>query len=429
MLFKDISILDENFRIKHNQNIQLEKDKIVYIGDCLPENYKGETYNGKGKLLMSGFFNIHAHSPMTLLRGHGENMVLQDWLEKKIFPFEAQLDGEAVYCGTMLAIAESLQNGIVSTTDMYYFCEDMMKAFIDSKSKVNMGRAVTCFGDENINELQSFIEAKDLFHNYHNAENGRIKVDMSLHAEYTSTEKAVRGLAYETALLGAGMHVHVSETFKEHEDCKKRHGGMTPIKYFKECGMLDTRTTAAHCVWVEDDDIRIMKEHGVTAASCPISNLKLASGVCNTSHMINCGLNVGIGTDGVASNNSLDFIEEMKFFALVGKGYLKDPTLNTPEQTLRAATESGALSQGREDSGILKVGNKADLVVINIDTVNMQPKVNLLNNLVYAASSRQIELTMADGEILYQNGEFKTIDIEKVRYNVNRITDKILEKL
>lgn len=429
MLFKNIDILNEKIRVEKNKNVLVEKGKIVYIGDSIPESYKGPTYDGKNKLLMSGFFNIHGHSPMTLLRGYGENMSLQDWLTKKIFPFEAHLDGEAVYWGTMLAIAESIQNGIISTTDMYYFCEDMARAFSEAQAKVNIGRAITAFGDENINELESFAEAKELYKNYNESEGGRIKIDMSLHAEYTSTEKIVKQLAEETSILGAGMHVHVSETRQEHELCKEKHGGRTPVKYFYDSGLFDTRTTAAHCVWIEDEDINLLKEKNVTVASCPVSNLKLASGVCDTSKLLKRGVNVGIGTDGVASNNSLDYIEEMKFFALVGKGFMHNPELITPEEVLYAGTRAGAISQGRYDSGRISTGSKADLVVLDMSGVNMTPDINDINNLVYAGSNRQILLTMVDGKVLYENGEFRTIDIEKVKYNVNAVTKKIIDKL
>lgn len=429
MLFKNINIIDENFKIKKEQNVLVEKDRITYVGNDIPKYYKGDEYNGSGKLLMSGFFNIHAHSPMTLMRGYGENMNLQDWLEKKIFPFEACLDSEAVYWGTMLAAAESLKNGIVSTSDMYYFCEDMINAFSDAKVKVNIGRAVTCFGSESINELESFHEAEDVYKKYNGAENGRIKVDMSLHAEYTSTEKIVRELAEKTCEMGTRMHVHVSETKFECEKCKERHQGRTPIKYFYDCGLFNARTTAAHCVWIEDEDIEILKYNNVTVASCPVSNLKLASGVCRASDLIERGVNVGIGTDSVASNNSLDYFEEMKFFALLGKGFMYDPTLLTPKQVLYAGTRAGALSQDRNDSGMILAGNKADLIVLDIDSLNMQPEISLTNNLVYSGSAGQVELTMVDGNILYRKGQFTTIDIEKVKYNVNRITDKILEKL
>lgn len=429
MIFKNISILDDNMELQENIYVGIKDEKITYIGKEMPNEDFGESYDGRGKLLMSGFYNAHAHSPMTLLRGYGENLVLQAWLNERIFPFEAKLDGNAVYWGTLLAMAESLKFGIVSTTDMYYFCEDMVRAIEQSGAKDNIGRGVTNFSGTGLYDLESFSEMKILYGNYHNASNGKIKIDMSLHGEYTSNPKTVQEMAAYTKAIGANMHVHVSETRLEHEECKARHDGLTPIQYLNKLGLLDSKTTAAHCVWVEPADMDIIKEKGVTVASNPISNLKLASGVCNVPELLRRGINVAIGTDSVSSNNSLNFIEEMKVFAISSKEKYQDPTVVTPVQTLYAATRAGALSQGREDCGKLSVGYKADLIVLDIMRPNYIPVHNMANNIVYSACGGDIVMTMVDGKILYKNGEYTTIDIEKTIFEVEKATKKILSQL
>ena len=429
MLFENITIMDENMVQQNNMFVGIEGNRIDYIGEQKPEKDYGSVYNGKGKLLMSGFYNAHGHSAMTLMRGYGENMSLQDWLNKRIFPFEANLDGEAVYWGTLLAMAESIRYGIVSTTDMYYFCDDMIRAVLDAGCKNNMGRGVVNFTDEDLYQIDAFREMKSTFENFHGAGNGKILVDMSLHAEYTSNPKTVLQIAEYTRSIGANMHVHVSETKGEHEECKARHQGQTPVAYLNNLGLFDTPTTAAHCVWIEGDDFRILKEKGVTVASNPISNLKLASGVCNVPKLLKEGIRVAIGTDSVASNNSLNFIEEMKVFAISSKQKYEDPTAVTPEETLLAATLSGALSQGRKDSGSLKAGYKADLIVLDIDQPHMVPIYHLANNLVYSASGSDIVLTMVDGRILWQDGEYKTIDIEKTMAEAQNAAFRILKQL
>jgi 5-methylthioadenosine/S-adenosylhomocysteine deaminase len=429
MLFENITIMDENMVQQNNMFVGIEGNRIDYIGEQKPEKDYGSVYNGKGKLLMSGFYNAHGHSAMTLMRGYGENMSLQDWLNKRIFPFEANLDGEAVYWGTLLAMAESIRYGIVSTTDMYYFCDDMIRAVLDAGCKNNMGRGVVNFTDEDLYQIDAFREMKSTFENFHGAGNGKILVDMSLHAEYTSNPKTVLQMADYTRSIGANMHVHVSETKGEHEECKKRHQGQTPVAYLNNLGLFDTPTTAAHCVWIEGDDFRILKEKGVTVASNPISNLKLASGVCNVPKLLKEGIRVAIGTDSVASNNSLNFMEEMKVFAISSKEKYEDPTAVTPEETLLAATLSGALSQGRKDSGSMKVGYKADLIVLDIDQPHMVPVYHLANNLVYSASGSDILLTMVDGRILWQDGEYKTIDIEKTMAEAQNAAFRILKQL
>lgn len=429
MLFKNITIIDENMEPKSNMYVGIKEDRISYVSDSFPSEDFGSQYEGKGKLLMNGFYNAHAHSAMTLMRGYGENMVLQDWLEKRIFPFEAKLDSNAVYWGTMLAMAESVRFGIVSSTDMYYFCDDMIQAILESGCKNNNGRGVACFTDADLKDTDAFKEMKYTFENYNGAGNGKIKVDMSLHAEYTSNPKIVKQIAEYTKSIGANMHVHVSETQFEHEQCKRKNNNLTPVSYFNSLGLFDTRTTAAHCVWIEGEDFDILKEKGVTVASNPISNLKLASGVCNVPKLLRMGVNVAIGTDSVASNNSLNFIEEIKVFAISSKEKFGDPTVVTPTEAIRAATLGGAIGQGRSDCGQLKEGNKADLIVLDINQPQMKPVHNLINNIVYSASGSDVILTMVDGKVLYENGEYKTIDIEKTMFEAEKATEKILKQL
>ena len=429
MLFKNITMLNENLDVEKERYVLVKGDRIAYIGDKPPAEPCGREYDGRGKLLMSGFFNAHAHSPMTLMRGYGENLALQDWLTKKIFPFEDKLDSNAVYWGTMLAMAESLKFGIVSTSDMYYFCEDMAEAVAECGAKSNISRSVTNITGEDPQTLTSMKENTDFYNKYHNTADGRIRVDMSLHGEYTSDARTARVLA--DCARDAGdviMHVHLSETKLEHEECKQRHG-MTPAAYMEKMGLFDVPALAAHCVYAEDDDMDIFRAKGVTVATNPVSNMKLASGVCNASKVIDKGVNLAIGTDSVASNNSLNFIEEMKTLAISSKVYYADPTLITPKDALRAATSGGAMAQGRTDSGILKVGNKADLIVLDISGPNMHPVHSLINNIVYSCSEGEVIMTMVDGNVLYENGIYSLIDIEKTVYEVEKATQRILERL
>lgn len=422
-------MLNENLDVEKERYVLVKGDRIAYIGDKPPAEPCDREYDGRGKLLMSGFFNAHAHSPMTLMRGYGENMALQDWLTKKIFPFEDKLDSNAVYWGTMLAMAESLKFGIVSTSDMYYFCEDMAEAVAECGAKSNISRSVTNIMGEDPQTLVSMKENTEFYNKYHNTADGRIKVDMSLHGEYTSDARTARALA--DCARDAGdviMHVHLSETKLEHEECKQRHG-MTPAAYMEKMGLFEVPALAAHCVYAEDDDLDIFRAKGVTVAANPVSNMKLASGVCNASKVIDKGVNLAIGTDSVASNNSLNFIEEMKTLAISSKVYYADPTLITPKDALRAATSGGAAAQGRTDSGILKVGNKADLIVLDISGPNMHPVHSLINNIVYSCSGGDVMMTMVDGNVLYENGIYSLIDIEKTVYEVEKATQRILERL
>lgn len=428
MLFTDITVLDENLKVRENCYVAVDKDRISYIGDTMPDEYNGRVYDGSGKLLMSGFYNAHAHSPMALMRGYGENLNLQDWLNKRIFPFEDKLDGEAVYNGTMLCMAESFRYGIVSTSDMYYFCEDMARAVLECGAKANISRSIVNFAGIDPGKLPSMKEAEELYGRFHNTGAGRLKIDMSLHAEYTSDFATACALADFARSLDTVNHIHVSETAGEHRECIERHG-LTPAAYLAKAGLFDRPAIVAHCVYSTDEDLDIFKTKGVTVTTNPVSNMKLASGICNVDKIIKRGINLAIGTDSVASNNSLNFIEEMKIMAIGCKATTLNPEAVTPEDAVRAATLGGAKAQGRKDCGALKVGNKADLIVLDVSVPNMYPVHNMVNNLVYSASGSDVLLTMIDGQVVYDNGEYPTIDIEKVISNANKSTKEILKRL
>lgn len=430
MIFKDITFLDENLEVKENYCVRISGDRISYIGESMPDEVTEDEriYDGKGKLLMSGFYNAHGHSPMSLMRGYGENMKLQDWLNNKIFPFEDKLDSNAVYWATMLSMAESFKYGIVSTSDMYYFCDDMARAVIESGAKANIARSLTNFTGQEPESMVSFKEAVKFYDEFHNTADGRLKADMSLHAEYTSDFATAKALADYARTIDTVMQIHVSETLSEHEECKERHG-LTPAAYLNKAGLFDVPAVAAHCVYSTDEDLEIFREKGVTVATNPVSNMKLASGICDVANVISHGVNVAIGTDSVASNNSLDFTEEMKVLAIGSKVVRKDPSALSPKQIIQAATQGGAKAQQRKDCGTVKEGNKADLIVFDISSVNMHPIHNLVNNIVYSASSSEIIMTMIDGKVVYENGEYTTIDIEHVIYQAEKSTEKILERL
>ena len=430
MLFKEIGIIDENYDYKENMYVGVEKGKIDYIGPKRPPHDYGDEYDGKGRLLMPGFFNAHAHSPMALLRGYAENMKLQDWLFKRVFPFEAKLTGNSVYWGTLLCMAESLRFGIVSTSDMYYFMTDMSKAVLDSGCKANISRAIVSIdGSEDFDHYPSVEELKVAAKVFNGAGDGRIKIDASLHAEYTSNQTIASKLADFTKEMGLNMQVHVAETKDEVEECKERHEGMTPVKYLADCGILDPLTTAAHCVWLEDEDYQILRDKQVTVATNPSSNLKLASGICDVARLLKEGVSVAIGTDSVSSNNNLDYLQEIRTMVLSSKVKADDPTVVTPKEALYAATRAGALAQGRLDTGLLKQGYKADLIVMRTDVPNMHPVHNMLNNVVFSATGADIVMTMVDGNVLYQDGEYKTIDVCQAIEETEKATQDILSRL
>lgn len=419
MLFKDISLLNEDFELENHKYVETEGVLIKKISSVCPDNYRGEIIEGSNKLMLPAFYNAHAHTPMTLLRGYGENMNLQDWLFKKIFPFEAELSGEAVYYGALLGIGEMFRSGTVSATDMYMFGPDIAEAFMKAGAKLNLSIGTTCFDDSSFYDLKDYGINEELFQTYHGASDGAIQIDMSIHAEYTSNPKVVAEVADYAQKKNCRMQVHLSETQSEHGECIERHG-KTPAKYFADLGIFDLPATAAHCVWVTDEDMAILKEKGVTVAHCPVSNLKLASGVAPVPKMLALGLRVALGTDGASSNNSLSMIDEMRVLAIVHKGVERDPLVITGSEALYMATRSGALSQGRKDCGLIKEGMRADFTLLDLDNPRYFPRENLLNHVVYAAEGSDVYMTVCDGRIVYYNGEFPTLDMEKIMYEAEK---------
>lgn len=425
ILFSNANILNTNGVSDTNIYLATENDKITYIGKDKPEDKAFDrVINAENMLLTPALYNTHTHLPMALLKGIGENMALQPWLEEKIFPAENKFTPEMAYYGTMLAIAENIKNGCISYTDMYNFGDEVVRAVSESGTKINFGRAVMAF-DESENPADNFRikEAVELYEKYHNSENGRIKIDMSVHAEYTSNPGIAAYVGEAAKKYGLNMHVHISETKKEHEECIARRG-MTPIKYFNSLGLFSVPATAAHCVFITEEDMDIMREKCVSAAHCPISNLKLASGILDIVKLIGKGVNVTFGTDSSASNNRQDILEEIFISSILQKVSGNDPTRLPTTNLLDFATINSAKSQGRMDCGSLKEGNKADMTVFDLNKIEAAPYYNFADSLFYSMRSACVLMTISDGVILYENGEFKTIDIEKVKYNVRRIVNE-----
>ena len=432
MLFENITVIDENFEAATGKYVGVQGDTIAYIGDAAPEDAAayGTAYDGAGKLLMPAFYNTHAHTPMTLLRGYAENQPLQQWLNDTVWPFEGKMSFDHNYWGCVLAQAEMARYGVVSYTDMYYATIERAKATLDAGMKANHCDGGTmCFVDTDYDTLPVAKVNEQLFSEYQGAGNGRVKVDMCIHAEYTTPESMIRRVVEEAVKHECGIHLHLSETQSEHEECKGRHDGLTPTAYLDSCGVFDVPVNAAHCVWVEPDDIAILAAKGASVSLNPASNMKLASGFAPVQQMLDAGVNLTIGTDGMASNNTHNILQSAYLLACGQKGHNLDPTLVPAKDVLKMMTVNGARAQGRGDCGVIAEGMKADLVVMDIDTPWMKPVHDLVVNIVYSANAADIVLTMCDGQVIYDNGAFPTIDVEQAAAECERSVGEILAAL
>ncbi len=434
MLFANIDILDENLDYQQGVFVGTVDDVIAYVGKDEPADAAkyGKRYEGRGKLLMSAFYNTHAHTPMTLLRGYAENQPLQQWLNDTVWPFEGKMDigRKHHYWGCMLSQAEMLRYGIVGYTDMYFATIDRCEATLEAGMKANHTDGGTmCFVETDYDTLPVAAVNKRLFEEYQGAGDGRLKIDMCVHGEYTTPQGMIERCVAEAKAHDAGLHIHMSETKAEHEECKGRHNGMTPAAWFEHLGAFDVPVTAAHCVWVEPSDIELMGAKGVNVSLNPASNMKLASGFAPVTALLDGGVNCSIGTDGMASNNTHNILQSAYLLACSQKGNALDPAIITPKQLLQMLTANGASAQGRADCGMLAQGKKADLVVFDIDTPWMTPVYDMATNLIYSANGADVVLTMCDGRVLYEDGEYTTIDIEKTKAEVKRSVGEVLAAL
>ena len=420
-----MTILFQNARLLDNQTAYVAvSDRVIsYIGTERPEGEFDRVIDCRGNLLMPGLYNTHCHAAMTLFRGYGEDMPLDTWLTTRIYPAEDRLTPEKVKVASQLAIAEMLRGGVVSFSDMYFFCDATAEAVIESGIKANLSRSLVSFvPGARIEGDSRFTESVELAKTYHNAAEGRLKIDMSLHAEYTNVESYIRDVAAYTAKSGLLMQIHLSETEKEHNECIMRHG-MTPTAFLNACGVFDAPATCAHGVWLTDDDMAILAAKGASVAHNPCSNLKLGSGVAGITKLFEKGVNVSLGTDGAASNNALDLFREMYTASLLAKGIGRNPSLGKAGDILKMATANGAFAQRRANAGELKVGYAADLLLLSLDSLNTMPTYDVQYTAVYSASSRDVMMTMVDGKILYENGEFTTLDIERIKDDFKRVCD------
>ena len=424
---KIVTMDDEN-HIYPDGYIAIREGKIAYVGVDKPDEEAKEIIDARGMLAMPGLVNTHSHAAMSLMRGYADDYVLQEWLNDHVFPFEAKLNGDDIYWAMLWTQAEMLATGTIAYTDMYMQLPRMAEAAVDGGLYANVSNGAMCFNPAGYCFDTDGVTAQNrtVLERFHNADNGRVKLDVSIHAEYTSFPGLWKDFSAYAKENGLNMHVHLSETRSEHENCIAKYG-KTPAAVLAENGVFDTRTTAAHCVWLSDEDMDLLKEKQVTVAHNPVSNLKLASGVAPVAKMLEKGVRVALGTDGVCSNNNHDLFEEIKLSALLQKGMTGDPRLVPAQQALYMATRAGAFAQGREkEIGQLSEGFDASLILVDYEKPGLYPVHNPLSTLAYSVRGGDVTMTMIRGKVLYKNGVYTTLDVERIRERLFPILHRLI---
>ena len=429
-LFEHADILlrgEDRYYAEKDAFLAVDGEFIEYIGKDRPAGDFDAVRDMSGKLLMPGLVNTHSHTSMTLMRGVGSDKNLQDWLFNSIFPIEAKLREQDIWAGSALAFAEMISTGTTSVTDMYFYPPLICQLAEQVGIKMNTNDAVTVPGELDDVAESKIQRAVKLYNDWNEKAGGRIKVDVAVHSEYLNSEPVLKRYLELSRGAKTQFHVHLSETASEHRECIERHG-KTPIAYFESLGYLDEFPTyCAHCVHVTDEDLEIFRKHGVTIAHNPSSNMKLGSGFAPIRKAMDMGVNVSLGTDGAASNNNLNMFEELHLAAMIHKGYNQDPTALTVTQLLDMATVNGAKAQGRYDTGVLEAGKRADIIAVDMTAPHMYPHFDIPALLCYSAQGSDVCMTMVDGRMLYEDGKFLTLDIEKVMKDAKESADYLLK--
>ena len=371
---------NENRDVLRNASILIEDGIIRQVGQVGVS--ADNEIDGSGKIAMPGLINAHTHLSMTLFRGYADDMQLQDWLQKKIWPLELKLTGEDCYFGALLGAVEMIRSGTTSFVDMYFHMEDVAKAVAESGLRGYLAYGMIDLFDPAKSRLER--ENVQKFHDHvMRLHNPRITFVLGPHAPYTCSAEMLQWAKEFAEQNNVLLHIHIAETRREQADSQREHG-MRVVEYMDKIGALSKNMLAAHCVWLTKGEVRLLANAGVKVVHCPVSNMKLASGgVAPLPEMFEAGIPVGLGTDGAASNNSLDMFETMKLSALLHKAHRWDPTVLNAQKTLDLATIEGARALGVNDQiGSLEAGKKADLILLDGNTPNLRPIHNEQNGCI-----------------------------------------------
>ena len=399
-------------------------EKINKMKEIQQENKKqfDKIIDAEDKVAIPGLINTHTHSSMTLLRGYADDLPLKEWLETKIWPFESRLRKDDFYWGTKLAILEMIKTGTTTFSDMYFSMDEIAKAVKETGIRAVLSEGLI---EENDGEkgLQNSIRfAKE----WNNKANGRIKTMLAPHSPYTCSREYLKRIVNKAYEIGVPIHTHLAETENEVKITKEKYG-KSPTKFLEDVNFFSVPILAAHCIYLDESDMEILAENNVGVAHNPLSNMKLGSGIANITKLIDKGINIGLGTDGVASNNNLDLFEEAKIAAYLQKVDKKDPSLINTNDLLKMLTINGAKVLGIDNLGKLKEKYIADLVLLDINKSSyFYPHHNNLSNIFYSSNSNSVNTVIIDGKVVLEDGNLLTMEENKVFQEVERRASELV---
>ncbi|MGD9560341.1 MAG: amidohydrolase [Oscillospiraceae bacterium] len=420
-----VLLYEPDFRVVR-QDLYIRDGVIAGVGAPPVGGFAAErVIDAAGKLVMPGLINCHTHLYMTLLRNYADDLRFDEWLFEKIMPKEDLITPEDAYWCNLLACLEMIHTGTTCFLDMHMFKEQSIAAAQQAGLRAVMSRGIVGedaadeAGQQRIADTMAEVERAQTC-------GGMVRCMLGPHAIYTCGDGLLRHLVSVAKDSGLRMHIHLSETRGEVENCLKAHG-CTPVAYLAKMGFFEVPTIAAHCVHLTDDDIGILAQHGVHVATNPVSNMKLGNGFAPVPKLLNAGVNVCVGTDGAASNNALNMFRELSMLSYIHKGVLEDPEAMPAPVVLQCGTANGARALGMEDEiGSIAVGKRADLIFIDMARPQLQPVNDMAAALVYAANGSEVDTVMVDGRVVMENGRVETMDEERIFYEVGKIRDRLL---
>lgn len=424
LLLKNCSwIVTQNAKreILRNGDVLIEGSKIAEIGLNLDKS--GKVIDCSGKALLPGLINSHTHLAMTLFRGYADDMLLQDWLQDKIWPLEARMKEDYVYCGALLGMLELIKTGVTTLHDMYFFGRGVKRAAEESGVRTFFSQGIL---DYPTAEFKDSRKALNLFKRLARRKSELFTPTIGTHATYTCTEETLLKAKELARKYGSRIHIHASETRREVYDSLKQKG-RRPIEYLSDIGFLGEEVVVAHAGWATKGEVSMLGKNKTRVAHCPISNMKLAVGaVAPLPEMFENNVVVSLGTDSAASNNSLDLFEEMKVAALLQKMHRWNPRLLPAPKALDMATIEGARALGMQDKlGSIEAGKKADLILVDFKRPHLAPVHNVISNLVYSAKGSDVWATIVNGKVLMKNREVTTLEEDMVLEKASKAAEEL----